>query len=59
MELHEITNATKMYGADGEYTLLAGDTLKIEAGEDELSEVVPTGKRWEVRISMKVEEHGV
>ena len=59
MELHEITNAAKIYGADDEYSLVAGDVLKVEAGEDEFSEVVPAGKRWEVRISMKIEEHTV
>ena len=56
MELSQISNGTKVYGADDTYSLVAGDKLKIEAGEDEFSEVVPDGKKWTVIISMKVEE---
>ena len=59
MQLTQISNGTKVYGADGKYSLVAGDKLKVEAGEDEFSEVVPDGKKWTVTVSMKVEEENI
>lgn len=56
MELSQISNGTKVYGADDTYSLIAGQQLKFEAGEDEFNKVVPEGKRWTINISMKVVE---
>ena len=59
MELSQISNGMIVYGADGEFSLVAGDPLKMEVGEDELSEVVPAGKKWTVTISLKIEEENI
>ena len=56
MELIQISNGMVVYGADGKYSLVAGQKYKIEAGEDELNTVVPEGKKWTVTVSTKVEE---
>ena len=56
MELIQISNGMVVYGADGKYSLVAGQNLKFEAGEEEMSNTVPVGKKWKVIISMKVEE---
>jgi len=56
MELNLISNGTMVYGADDRFLLTAGDKLKMEAGEDEMSETVPEGKKWTVIVSLKVEE---
>jgi len=37
-------------------TLVAGEKLKTEVGEEELSEVCPDGKEWLVRLSLAVQE---
>ena len=36
--------------------LLAGEKLKVEAGEEELSEIVPAGKCWNVRVLINITE---
>ena len=59
MELNQISNGMKVYGADGEYFLIADEKLKFEAGEDEMSNTVPVGKKWKVTVSMKVEEEDI
>ena len=40
-------------------TLSAGDNLKFEVGEDELDEVVPEGKQWQVVLNVRLVEIGV
>lgn len=57
MELVEISNAATIHAADCEHTLVAGDKLKTEVGEDELDLTVPVGEQWIVRLSMKVTKH--
>lgn len=57
MELVEISNAATVHGADCEHMLVAGQHLKTEVGEDEMSLTVPAGEEWVVRLSMKVEKH--
>jgi len=37
-------------------TLVAGEKLKTEVGDEELSEVCPGGKEWLVRLSLAVQE---
>jgi len=40
-------------------TLSAGDKVKFEVGEDELSKVVPEGKQWEVVLNVRLVETDV
>lgn len=35
-------------------TLVAGDKLKLEIGEDELDEVVPDGEIWDAYVQIEV-----
>lgn len=37
-------------------SLAAGGKLKLEVGENELDETVPTGKRWDVWVEIQVVE---
>ena len=59
MELTQISNGNIFYGASGEFSLTAGENLKIKVGEDELDEDVTAGKKWTIIISMKVEEENI
>ena len=54
----ELTESTfpKVYGLSEEFNLTAGQPLKAEAGESELDTAVPGGKKWNVSISIRVEE---
>ena len=40
-------------------TLSAGDRVKFELGDDELNEVVPEGKQWEVVLNVRLIETDV
>ena len=40
-------------------TLAAGGKVKMELGEDELSEVVPAGKEWDVVANIRLVERDV
>jgi hypothetical protein len=57
MELNQISNGTKVYGADDTLSMTAGEKIKVDvAGVKEFEQTVPVGKKWTVNISMKVTE---
>jgi len=49
--------ATKHYYGTEKVFLVAGDKLKVEIGDDnELSEEVPAGKKWETHVNVSIVE---
>jgi len=55
MELTE-NSYPKSYGLSEEINLTAGQKLKVEVDENELDTAVPSGKKWNVSISVRVIE---
>ena len=58
MELTQISNASTLYGADGEFTATADQKVKIDIGGVKRFEATcPSGKQWcNILISIKIEE---
>lgn len=57
MELITVeTPAKVMHSLEINSPIEAGQQLKAEVGGDELSTVVPAGKRWTVRLNIQVIE---
>ncbi len=57
MELITVeTPAKVMHSLKINTPIVAGQHLKAEVGTDELSTVVPAGKRWTVRLDIQVTE---
>lgn len=46
--------STVASGLGVERILNAGESLKLELGDDELVEVCPPGEKWDVRVSIHV-----
>ena len=60
MEMNLISNGTTTYGASGIYEVAAGKKVKVHVeGIKEFEEVVPTGKKWDVTISVKIKEENI
>lgn len=60
MELSKISNDVSIYALNGSYPITAGKPLKMEIGDDvELDTLVPTGKKWQVTVTIKVEEENL
>ena len=60
MELNQISNASVFYGADDTFNMATGEKVKIDiAGVKQFEEAVPSGKKWVVIISMKIEEENI
>lgn len=59
MELNKIGNASVFYSINGGYALTAGQNIKLEVGEEELSEIVPVGKKWAITVSIKIQEQNI
>lgn len=54
----DITITKKRNGQDA-FNMVAGETLKVETspgGEDILEVTVPAGKRWSVRVGVRISE---
>jgi len=57
MEIRQLSTCAVTYGADDKYDLVAEDKVKINIkGEKVFGEIVPEGKKWTVRISVRIEE---
>jgi len=61
MELNQISNNSVFYGADGNFSAVAGEKVKVDiAGVKQLEAECPAGKKWiNIIISMKIEEENV
>ncbi len=54
-----LPSSTKLTAEDGNITVVAGQSLKIETtpgGVELLNDVCPTGKTWKVAISVSIDE---
>ena len=57
MEIRQLSTGAVAYGADDKYDLVAEDKVKINIkGDKVFGETVPEGKKWTVRISVRIEE---
>lgn len=58
IELQDVSrNAVVCYRGSGSFEVPADKNLKLKAGtEDIISEKVPTGKKWDVSVSIVISE---
>ena len=60
MDIRLLSAGAVAYGADDKYDLIAEDKVKINVkGEKVFVETVPEGKKWTVRISVRIEEENL
>jgi len=60
MEIRQLSTGAVAYGADGIYGVAAGEKVKIKiSGDNVFGEIVPEGKKWTVRISVRIEEENL